>query len=117
MNSYDDILTMITSYNQSNRVNALLITKQKTPTLKFVIPCLQYSIRIQCSVFNLCMFKRDKDKLILKLLFSIAVIKSNQFPSFLKGISAMSDSILLFKEDINKPEIVIKDVRTSKFNN
>ncbi|CAF2854606.1 unnamed protein product, partial [Rotaria sp. Silwood2] len=87
----DDILTMIKSYNQSNRVNALLITKQKTPTLKFVIPCLQYSTRIQCALFNSSM------------------IKTTSLLSFLKQISTISDTVLLFKEDINKPELVIKD--------
>ncbi|CAF5076831.1 unnamed protein product, partial [Rotaria magnacalcarata] len=52
LENYDDILTMITSYNKSNRLHALLITKQKTPTLRFVLPCLQYSARIQCALFN-----------------------------------------------------------------
>ncbi|CAF5128791.1 unnamed protein product, partial [Rotaria sp. Silwood1] len=91
LQTYDDILTMIKSYNQSNRVHALLITKQKTPTLKFVIPCLQYLTRIQCALFN------------------SSLIKSMTLPSFLKQISIISDSILLFKEDINKPELIIKD--------
>ncbi|CAF3701786.1 unnamed protein product [Rotaria sordida] len=91
LRNYDDILTMIKSYNQSNRVHALLITKQKIPTLKFVIPCLQYSTRIQCALFN------------------SSLIKTTSIPSFLKQISIISDTVLLFKEDINKPEFVIKD--------
>ena len=86
-------MKIITSYNQSNRVHAILITKQKTPTLKFVIPCLQYSTRIQCAMFN------------------STVIKTDSLPSYLKQ---MSDTILLFKEDSNHPDIVIKDVNKIK---
>ncbi len=51
---------MIASYNQSNRVHALLITNQRKITLKFVIPCLQYSTRIQCAVFNSCMLNPNR---------------------------------------------------------
>ncbi|UJR27849.1 hypothetical protein I4U23_009114 [Adineta vaga] len=86
----DDILSLISSYNQSNQVHAILITRQKTPTLKFVIPCLQHISRIQCAVFN------------------SSVILTNQLPSFLKQISTMSDTILLFKEDKN-PVVIIKE--------
>jgi hypothetical protein len=103
------MLSMIASYNQSNRVFALLLTKQKTPTLKFAIPCLQYSIRIQCALFNSCMLKREK-YFRFQLLFSIATVTTNQLPPFLKQISTTSDTILLFKED-NNPIVVIKDVR------
>ncbi len=106
---------MISSYNQSNRVHALLITKQKRPTLKFIIPCLQYSTRIQCAVFNSCMSNKN---LCFQnsLSFWLAVIKSDQLPSYLKQISPMSDTILLFKEDYNHPDIVIKDVSQERRN-
>ncbi|CAF1321831.1 unnamed protein product [Adineta steineri] len=86
----DDILSLISLYNQSNRVYAILITRQKTATLKFVIPCLQYIPRIQCALLN------------------SSVIMNTQLPPFLKQISTMSDTILLFKEDKN-PVAVIKD--------
>jgi len=99
---------MITSYNQSNRVHALLITKQKKVTLKFVIPCLQYSTRIQCAIFNSCMSIKILSE--EKFFFWIAVITTDRFPSFLKEVYTMSDTILLFKEDINQADIVIKDV-------
>jgi hypothetical protein len=44
------------------------------------------------------------------------VIKSDQLPSYLKQISPMSDTILLFKEDYNHPDIVIKDVSQERRN-
>ncbi|UJR21837.1 hypothetical protein I4U23_024911 [Adineta vaga] len=91
LETYDDITKMLTSGKQSNRVHAILITKQKTPSFKFVLPCLQYVTRIECASF------------------SSSVIKSNSLPSYLKTISKTSDTILLFKEDIHNPEIVIKD--------
>jgi hypothetical protein len=50
----------------------------------------------------------------------LAVINASPLPSFLKPISRTSDTILLFKEDVSKPEVVIKDVRvesrTEQFN-
>ncbi|CAF1624706.1 unnamed protein product [Adineta ricciae] len=91
LQTYDDITKMLMSYNQSNRVSAILITKQKIPSLKFVLPCLQYQTRIECATFN------------------SAVIKSNLLPSYLISISRTSDTILLFKEDTTRPEVVIKD--------
>ena len=91
----DDISQLIASYNQSNRVHALLITKQRKPTLKFVIPCLQYSIRIQCAIFNSS---------------RLSMLTPDQFPTYLQQISPLSDTILLFKEDANYPDVVIKDV-------
>lgn len=105
---------MITSSNQTNRVHAILITKQKKPTLKFIIPCLQYSTRIQCAVFNPGMCRKIKTKFSF-LFFRIAVIKTSPLPSFLQSISSMSDSILLFKEESNRPDVVIKDVRKENF--
>ncbi|CAF4314234.1 unnamed protein product, partial [Rotaria socialis] len=91
LENYDDVLRMITSYNKSNRVHALLITKQKIPTLKFVLPCLQYSARIQCASFN------------------SSLIKNIPLSSFLKQVSTISDTVLLFKEDSKKPEFILKD--------
>ncbi|CAF3546263.1 unnamed protein product [Rotaria sordida] len=86
----DDLLSIISSYNETNRIHAILITKQKTPTLKFVIPCLQHLSRIQCAVLN------------------SSVIMTNQIPSFLTQVSTITDTVLLFKEDKN-PIAVIKD--------
>lgn len=39
------------------------------------------------------------------------MIRSDNLPSFFQSISFLSDTILLFKEDTDRPEIVIKDVR------
>ncbi|CAF4709932.1 unnamed protein product [Rotaria socialis] len=86
----DDILSLISSYNKTNRVYAILITKQKAPTLKFVIPCLQQLTRIQCALLN------------------SSVMMTSQLPSFLKPISTLSDTVLFFKEDKN-PIAVIRD--------
>ncbi|CAF1584249.1 unnamed protein product [Adineta ricciae] len=86
----DDIVSLISSYNQTNRVHAILITRQKTPTLKFVVPCLQNILGIQCAVFN------------------SSVILTSQLPSFLRPISTTSDTVLLFKEE-KTPVAVIKE--------
>lgn len=75
---------MIASYNQSNRVYALLVTKQKTPTLKFAIPCLQYSIRIQCALFNSCMLTRHK-------IFSLSIALFNSYGNN-KSITGVSQT-------------------------
>ncbi|CAF1360475.1 unnamed protein product [Adineta steineri] len=91
LETYDDLLELLETSNQTNRVHALLITKQKIPTLKFVLPCLKYSTRIQCA------------------LLPSTVLNTNSLPSYFKQISKVSDTILLFKEDINKPDIIIKD--------
>ena len=45
------------------------------------------------------------------LLIILAVIATSQVPAFLKNISPMSDTVLLFKEDPH-PVIVIRDVRS-----
>ncbi|CAF4540229.1 unnamed protein product [Rotaria sp. Silwood1] len=86
----NDLLSLISSYNETNRVHAILITKQKTPTLKFVIPCLQHLTRIQCAVLNSSM------------------TMTSEIPSFLKQVSTITDTVLLFKEDKN-PIAVLKD--------
>ncbi|CAF0956307.1 unnamed protein product [Adineta steineri] len=91
LETYDDLLELLETSNQTNRVHALLITKQKIPTLKFVLPCLKYSTRIQCA------------------LLPSTVLNTNSLPSYFKQISKVSDTILLFKEDINKPDVIIKD--------
>lgn len=101
---------MISSYNQSNRVHAILITRLKTPTLKFVLPCLQYLSRIQCAIFNSCTyFVENPLEFHPFSLIRLAVIATGQMPAFLKQISPMSDTVLLFKEDPN-PAVVIRDV-------
>jgi len=46
--------------------------------------------------------------------FCIAVIKTDRLPAFLKQVYTMSDTILLFKEDFNQADIVIRDVNKSK---
>ncbi|CAF4365391.1 unnamed protein product, partial [Rotaria sp. Silwood2] len=86
----DDLLSLISSYNETNRIHAILITKQKAPRLKFVIACLQHLSRIQCAVLNSSM------------------IMTSEIPSFLKQVSTITDTVLLFKEDKN-PIAVIKD--------
>ncbi len=101
---------MISSYNQSNRIHAILITRLKTPTLKFVLPCLQYLSRIQCAIFNSCMSMKKK-WIEIESFYFVAVITTSQVPPFLKQISTMSDTILLFKEDKN-PVVILKDVST-----
>ena len=94
LTSIDEISSLLKTSLQTNRVHAILFKKTKYPTLKFVIPCLQYSTRIQCAVIN------------------SSVINSQSIPSFLQGISPTSETILLFKDHMNRPELVIKDVKT-----
>lgn len=99
---------MISSYNQSNRVHAILLTRLKTPTLKFVLPCLQYLSRIQCAIFNSCTYRNENEYYVV-FYYILAVIATSQIPAFLKHVSPMSDIVLLFKEDPN-PVVVIRDV-------
>jgi len=68
-------------------------------------------------LYSIHVCKKEEEELIEILLFFIfiliAVIATSEVPSFLKQISTLSDTILLFKEDKN-PVFVIRDVSTIK---
>jgi hypothetical protein len=59
---------------------------------------------------HVCRIKSIVRNSVLFFFFRLAVIISDQLPSYLQQISPVSDTILLFKEDNYHPDVVIKDV-------
>ncbi|CAF0739988.1 unnamed protein product, partial [Didymodactylos carnosus] len=92
LHTIDDIYGYISTCNQTNQVHTILLTRHKFPTLKYVTPCLQYSQRIQCAVFNRSLITEN---FVRKLPFM------KQLLTF--------ETVLLFKDENSEPVSTLKD--------